>query len=404
MPTVDQQRAEEERLLNSLDQFSLASGGPLFRFYLRHRLATPDLDLVKRRVLFFFLLGWLPLLIIAAWQGNVMGDAVRLPFLYDLEAHIRFLIVVPLFLVGEPYAHKRLKFLVTQFVERGIVLPEDYTEFNRIAGSTVRLRDSVSVELLLVILVYAAGRQFWSHELDLKASTWYGMVGTSGQTLTPAGYWYAFVTIPIFQFLFARLFFRLFLWARLLWQVSRLELRIFPTHPDRAGGLGFLEEVVDTFMPFLFALGSLLAAAIADRVFFAGAGVLDFKQDVLIVLGFLLLVILGPLFFFTPLLVETKIKGNLWYGALASRYADEFERKWIQRGVSGDEPLVGSADIQSLADMGGSFELVDRMRMVPFGKETVIQLLAISGAPLLPLTLTLFSPQEVFKRLLEALL
>jgi hypothetical protein len=151
-------------------------------------------------------------------------------------------------------------------------------------------------------------------------------------------------------------------------------------------------------------LGALLAAAIADRVFFAGAGILDFKQDVLIVLGFLLLVVLGPLFFFTPLLLETKIRGNFRYGTLASRYTDEFDRKWMRQAVSRDESLVGSADIQSLADMGGSFDLVDRMRMVPFGKETVIQLLAITGLPLLPLTLTLFSPQEVLTRLLEALL
>jgi hypothetical protein len=33
---------------------------------------------------------------------------------------------------------------------------------------------------------------------------------------------------------------RFFIWYRFLWQVSKIPLNLIPTHPDRAGGLGFL--------------------------------------------------------------------------------------------------------------------------------------------------------------------
>lgn len=58
--------------------------------------------------------------------------------------------------------------------------------------------------------------------------------------LTYAGYWHAFVSIPIFQFILVRWYLRLFIWFQFLWRVSRLNLRLIATHPDRAAGIGFL--------------------------------------------------------------------------------------------------------------------------------------------------------------------
>ena len=68
------------------------------------------------------------------------------------------------------------------------------------------------------------------------------------------------------------------------------------------------------------------------------------------------------------------------------------------------EPLVGSADIQSLADLANSFEVVNRMQPVPFGKETIILLVVATALPVLPLMLTMFPLDELIKRLLGILL
>jgi len=89
-----------------------------------------------------------------------------------------------------------------------------------------------------------------------------------------------------------------------------------------------------------------------------------------------------------PRLLALKRKGRREYGVLAAQYTREFHEKWIQGGASADEPLVGSADIQSLADLANSYEVVRGMRAMPFGRDTIIQVGVAALVPLLPLALT----------------
>lgn len=89
------------------------------------------------------------------------------------------------------------------------------------------------------------------------------------------------------------------------------------------------------------------------------------------------------------------------YGVLAQEYAREFDQKWLRGGVSSAEPLLGSADIQSLADIGNSFEVVRQMRWTVFTLRHVLQLAAIMLLPILPLTLTMFSLQDLLESVLR---
>ena len=85
---------------------------------------------------------------------------------------------------------------------------------------------------------------------------------------------------------------------------------------------------------------------------------------------------------------------------MAQDYAREFNRKWLHGGAPADEPLVGSADIQSLADLGNSFEVVKGMRLVPFTLQTVVQLAVVTVVPVIPLMLTMISLEQLLERLL----
>ena len=198
-----------------------------------------------------------------------------------------------------------------------------------------------------------------------------------------------------------RWYFRLFVWIRFLWQVTRCELHLMPAHPDRAGGLGFLSATVIAFAPLLAAHGALLAGMIANRIFFQGATLVDFKVELVVVVAFLLLVVLGPLMLFMPHLSAARRVGLREYGTLAQRYVQEFDVKWLRGGAPAGEPLVGSADIQSLADLGNSFEVVRSMSVVPFTRNTVLQLAVITLLPVTPLLLTMVSLEELVKRLLQ---
>ena len=62
---------------------------------------------------------------------------------------------------------------------------------------------------------------------------------------------------------------------------------------------------------------------------------------------------------------------------------------------------MGSGDIQSLADLGNSFEIVKGMKPVPFGKDTLLQLAVISLAPVAPLVLTMIPLGELLDRFLQ---
>ena len=81
----------------------------------------------------------------------------------------------------------------------------------------------------------------------------------------------------------------------------------------------------------------------------------------------------------------------------------EFEAKWLRGGAPVEESLVGSSDIQSLADLGNSFEVVRTMRVAPITKEAILQLAAATLAPVVPLALTMMPLEELLQRLLGIL-
>jgi len=283
---------------------------------------------------------------------------------------------------------------VRQFVERRLVAPEDLPKFQQAIDSTLRLRNSVVAELALAVLVYTVGVWIWSSQIALETATWYAIPDGGRIHPTLAGYWYFFVSLPIFQFILLRWYLRFFLWFWLLWRVSRLNLHLIPTHPDRTAGLSFLGRSANAFAPILFAQGAVLAGLLASQIFHAGQSLTDFKTEIAGFLAFFVVVVFIPLTVFIPHLVRAKRRGMAEFGSLATRYAQEFEQKWI-RGGAPAEPLLGSADLQSLADLGNSYGFVQEMRFIPFGLKDVTRLAVVAAVPLLPLTLTVFAVEEL---------
>lgn len=113
----------------------------------------------------------------------------------------------------------------------------------------------------------------------MGSATWYALPDATHLHLTGAGYWYAYVSIPVFRFILLRWYMRLVLWFWLLWKFSRLNLHLSAAHPDRAGGIGFLGTASHAFGPILFAQGSMLAGLIASRVLYDGKDLLSFKMQ-----------------------------------------------------------------------------------------------------------------------------
>jgi hypothetical protein len=383
-------------------EFSLVLGGPLYQLWRGTRLAGDALQLLRRRVVVLTLMVWAPLLALSVAEGHFWGGSVKLPFLHDVELHVRLLLALPLLIVAELVVNQRMRPMVGQFLERGLIPDAARARFDSAIASAMRLRNSITAEVLFIVLVYVVGVGFvWRTQLALDVASWYG-VGTDG-TVQPslAGWWLGLVSLPVFQFLLLRWYYRIVIWTRFLWQVSRIELALVPTHPDRCGGLGFLTLIGHAFAPLLLAQGALMAGMISSRIFFAGATLPQFKLDLIGLVAVMVFAILGPLLVFGPQLEAAKRAGLREYGTLAQRYVRAFDQKWLRGGAPADEPLIGSADIQSLADLGNSFEVVKGMRFVPFTLQTVVQLAVVTLLPVLPLTLTMISLDELLGRLLK---
>jgi hypothetical protein len=298
-----------------------------------------------------------------------------------------------------------MRSIVAQFVTLRLVTGAVRERFDEAIASAMRLRNSVLAEVMLIALVYGVGiLVVWRHYAALEASTWYATPEAGDLHWQLAGWWYFLVSLPLFQFILLRWYFRLFIWAQFLWRVSRMKIGYRPMHPDGSGGIGFLSRIGYAFAPLLLAQGTLLAGTIANRIFFEGAKLPDFKLQIFAFVVIVVGVVLAPLLVFVGPLARAKREGLREYGHLAAQYVDEFDSKWVHGAPDSREPLVGSADVQSLADMANSFAVVRGMHIAPITRDTVLQLVLMTLLPLAPLLLTMISPEELLGQLVKVLL
>ncbi len=396
--SVDESTAAS--ILQGDPDFSLVLGGPLYQLYLRTRLARPTLELVVRRMVGISLICWLPLLVLTGVAGR-LTSGVPVPFLRDPEVHIRLLAALPLLIAAEVLVHRRMRTIVGQFLDRGIIANEDRARFEGLIASAMRLRNSVAIELVLLLFALTVGYWMWRQNISLTVSTWYAVMDGAGAHLTAAGYWYAFVSLVFFRFILYRWIFRLFLWYRFLWKVKALPLHFNLYHPDRAGGLGFLSGSVLAFAPVLIAQTMMLAAIILDRILFAGQKLPVFKMEIGGAVLFLMLLVIVPLTFFAIQLDEMGRSAKREFGTLASHYVNDFRIKWVKGGNVAAEPLLGTSDIQSLADLANSYAVVSDIRVFPINKRTLIRLFIMVILPILPLTLTMIPLDEIIRGLFK---
>jgi hypothetical protein len=376
----------------------LTEGGPGDALMRRLKLAPLGLR-ARRAAVVLALVAWAPLLVLSVIQGLAIGG-VTIPFLYDLAAHVRFLVAVPVLLLAEIPIGARLRQTSAQFIVAGLVRPDDESRFADAIRDTTRLRDARVPELIVLALAYVTTFGMIMRSSFQQGSTWY--TPADGR-LMPAGWWYAFVSVPIFQFLLYRWIYRMFLWGRFLRRVAALDLQLSPAHPDGAGGLGFLGKGCVPFGLVLFATSAVVSSSIATHVLFAGGRLEDFQLSYAALFVLALLVFTIPLLAFTPTLFQLKRQGTLEYGAFASRYTRLFDRKWVKGLDATDESPLGTGDIQSLADLGNSYENLKKLRPVPIQVADFVAMAIPGVIPALPLAFIVMPVSDILKGLLHLL-
>jgi hypothetical protein len=282
---------------------------------LRRLGLAPARERARRAALVLATVTWVPLLVLSAIGGLAVGGA-RIPFLRDLGAHVRFLVAVPVLLLAEIPIGARLRGAAARFVVAGLVKKDEEPRFVQMIRDTLRLRDSRVAELVVLGAAYATGYSMLASSIQ-RGSTWY--TPEAGGGMTPAGYWYALVSLPIFQFLLYRWIYRMIVWARFLRALTTLDLKLVPTHPDGAGGLGFLGKACIPFGVILFALSAVVSSAIATRVLFEGASLERFQVSYGALFAVALAIFGGPLLVFVPVLAPATRRPSTGSGCGVTR-------------------------------------------------------------------------------------
>jgi len=320
---------------------------------------------------------WLVILVLGFMEG-LAGQLFTLKFI-GLDA--RLLVVIPLFFLCETWVTPKMTSFVRTIVKSGVVPSSALPDLNAEVARNNRLTNAWWPEAVFLLAAVA---------LTVTRTALLTLGKSSDVNLARTGlaaFVYYDVSLTVFRFLIFLGVWRLAQWGWFLWRVSRLNLHLIPGHPDRDGGLGSVQGVQEKFVPLVAAISVLECAAMAEAIStgtFATANMYPWLTLVLLLDAVLFL---GPLFVFIDKLEEGRSKGMGAYSSLAARYVTEFETKWTTGDPPADEQLLGTPDIQSLADLANGVRVVRTMRWVTIGPRLLSRLSFAALTPLAPLLL-----------------
>jgi hypothetical protein len=375
------------------ESFVLTAGGPWHRLISRLGLTRS----VGKRIALVWLLTWPPLIILLTLQGLYSMSAIWTAFANDIALHVRFLFAVPLLMLAEVVVDHAARVTIGQFDRSGMITPDDQPRFDSAIRRAIRMRDSMIGELVVLALAYTS--ILISRQPPPAAAAWI----KPGGAFSAAGWWYVLVSIPIFQFLLYRWLWKYLIWAVLMRRISRLDLRLAPAHPDRVGGLAFVSVGQTVFALIVLAASAVLAGIIGNVMIHGGAALASYKIQVVMYAALMLVIFLMPLMFFTIRLTRLKLTGLRQYGALGSQYAQGFQDKWITSATPPGEPLLGTSDIQALADLNTSYWVVRDTKMTLVTLTVALAYITAVLLPMLPLLLLEIPADVLARAILRAL-
>ena len=371
-------------------------GGPLYRSQAVLHLIGPGRPNTVPRAVLAMALCWLPLAVLSGAQLQSMDS-----FWTDFAAHARYLVLVPLLIVAEGICLPRMSALACNFRLAGLVVDADHHRFIAATVSTRRLLNARWAEAAVVVLAYLAVAAVVFRLSAGAVPAWVLMPAGGPQAapaLSPAGWWGVLVSLPVTLALLLGWVWRLGLWARFLWLMARLDLRLVPVHPDGAAGLGFVGYSSRAFAVLAVALGTLAAGTVANGIN-AGATLSSYYHFTGAFVAAVVVLLNLPLLFFFKNLLEAWRRGTMEYSVLADRFGREFERKWFSRTAQFGESVLEQQDFSAATDL---YQVVDRvysMRLLPVHTKSLLMQAGATLLPFLPVTLMAVPFDDVVSRL-----
>ena len=338
-------------------------------------------------------IAWLPLCLGALWTV-LLGDRTQ-PILFDLSVHTRLLVGIPVVVFAEHLLDVRCRGAVMMMYENEIA---EATVLDRVIDRAERLRDSRVATIAIIVLAVIAG----------QAVLW-GVTGPTGLfagvahagDLSFARVWYSCVAQPLVQFLLLRWLWHWVIWSYVVLHLSRLPLATTAMHPDHAAGLAFLGGPISAFTGFLFGVSCVISSAWGTQILHGRTTMQGLIPSFVVFAIIAVAVACGPQVAYVGQLYNARYR-ELWhYHTFALEYVRDFHSKWLLKPAS-DE--LGSSDIQSLNDLGGAYGTLEKTRLLPIGKRTLVSIVVAALIPMLPIAATAVPLTQLLKRVGSAML
>jgi hypothetical protein len=386
--------------------FSLVQGGPPYRIQQKIGLIPRRGLGVPRRMLFFILVTWVPIVAWAIMNRRVFVGVATEPLLQHFGVHVRCLVAIPLFIAAEAVAEAISQRLIPYFVTSGLVTDASRSRFVEILRKAAGLRDSWLAWAILAALALLLAWRFTGVDAALHEDelAWAVSSEAGFAQLGFGGWWFLFVVRPIFTFFLLHWVWRLFIVSVVFWRIAHLDLRLVPTHPDRAGGLGFLEMAPIAFSPVVLAISAVMASHWAHQILYHQLHVASLKLPVGVFVAAILVISLGPLLLFSSPLRRLKRRSLLEYGALVGEHGWLVQRRWILGEPVEDKGLLDAPELGPVADTITMYEAVERIKPVPLGKQSMLAIVAPALLPMIPVFAIKVPLKDTLLKLLGALI
>jgi hypothetical protein len=386
--------------------FSLVQGGPSYHIQQKVGLIPRRGLGIPRRIMFFILITWVPMLVWAFAYQRLFVGVVQEPLLQHFGVHVRCLLAIPLFIVAEGVAEGIVRRLYPYFVTSGLVTEAMKPRFVEILRTAMHWRDSRVAAVVMAALALLLSWRFAGIEevLHEDALSWAVRHEDGRLHLGFGGWWYLSVVRPVFTFFLLHWVWRVLVVASLFWHIARLDLRLVPTHPDRAGGLGFLGRAPIVFSPVILAISAVLASHWAHQIVYHGAHVLSFKFPLALFVAVMIIIFLGPFLVFSPSLGRLKRRSLLEYGALIGEHGRLVHERWVGGKPVENDALLNAPELGPVADTVSLYEAVGRVKPVPLGQQSLIAVVVPAVLPMVPVMAIEVPVKDALLKLLAVLI
>ena len=355
-----------------------------------------------RRAVFFALLAWLPIAVWAALSGRALTASTGEPLLQHFGVHVRCLVAIPILILAQGLAHRTTTRLLPWFTRSGVIPESRRPQLQAVVHGVLRLRGAARPWIVIGALV-VAWTAVGSLARDSDGLNWASEGAAPAAHLGFGGWWFLLVARPIYIALVLAWLWRVALLTLLFRRTARLGLELVPTHPDRVGGLGFVERFATMFAPVVFVLSAVFASHQAHEVLYHAMPVASLKAPGAALLVLVLLLFLAPLLVFVGPLAAARKQALLQYGALVGRHGGLVRRRWILDEKLENDELIRAPEIGPVADAVSLFQAVKQMRSVPIGKPALATILLPAIVPLLLVFMIRVPIGQILGKLLKTL-